>query len=397
MAISLERAHELVLTEAAPLPTEVVPVAGAAGRVLAGALRVRADSPAEPHSAMDGYAVAAGPAGRALRLVGESRAGAPSTARVDRDTAIRIATGAVLPAGAEAVVPIERASVADGRVTIADPVRAGWNVRPTGEDMRAGEVVLAAGTRLGAVELAVAIAAGHGEVVCHRRPRVALLGTGDELRDPGSRLEPGQIHDSNTIALAALVRRAEATVVSRGRIRDDPDATRDDLERACGRSDLVIVTGGVSVGRHDHVKPALAALGVEERFWGVELRPGRPTWFGRRGDVLVFGLPGSPVAAIVVFMLLGRPLLAGLEGAPATGARERARLTRPVSRHPHRTDAVRVRLSAAGGDGLRADPGGSPGAHLTTALLAADGLALVPPGTGELAAGHEVEIERLWP
>ncbi len=397
MAIPLERARELVLAASAPLPVEAVPIAEAAGRVLAAELRGRVDAPADRSSAMDGYAVTAGPPGRTLRVIGESRAGAPSPARVDRETTVRIATGGVLPAGAEAVVPFERATRDGDRLSVADPVASGWNVRPIGEDARPGQLVLPAGTRLGGIELAAAIGAGHGELGCHRRPRVALLGTGDELRDPGTRLEPGEIHDSNTIALAGLVRQAEATVVRRERLADDPATIRRGLERALGEADLVVVTGGVSVGPHDHVKAAFAGLGVEEVFWGVAVRPGRPTWFGQRDGVLALGLPGSPVAATVVFMLLGRPLLAALAGAGGSVARERARLSRSVPRHPGRTEAVRVRLRSVPGLGLSAEPSGPPGSHLPSSLIGFDGLGLVPAGRGEIPAGGEVEIERLWP
>ncbi len=396
MAISLERAGELVLAAAAPLTSEVVPIAEASGRVLAGELRARADSPRASNSAMDGFAVTAGAAGRTLRLIGESRAGAPSPAGVDPQTAIRIATGGVLPPGAEAVVPSERASVDGDRVTIEGPVAHGWNVRRPGEDMRAGQTILAGGTRLTGVELAAAIGAGHGELVCRRRPRVAVLGTGDELRDPGTRLAAGQIHDSNTVALAALVGDAGAAVTMRGRIADDPAAIREVLGRAFAEADLVVVSGGVSVGRHDHVKGALKGLGADQAFWGVQIRPGRPTWFGRRAEVAALGLPGNPVAAIVMFILLGRPLLAVLEGAAPRPRRERARLATAVGRHPGRTEVVRVHLRSAAGGEVTAVPSGPPGSHLTTSLIGIDGLGLVPPGLGELAAGSELEVERLW-
>ena len=397
MAIPLDRARELVLSAAAPLPVETVPIAEAAGRVLAGELRGRVDAPADRSSAMDGYAVTAGPAGRTLRVIGESRAGAPFPAGVDRETTVRIATGAVLPAGAEAVVPFERVTRDGDRLVVAEPVAPGWNVRPIGEDARPGQLVLTAGTRIGGIELAAAIGAGHGELACHRRPRVAVLGTGDELRDPGTRLAPGQIHDSNSIALAGLVHLAGATVVRRERLPDDPAAIRRGLEHGLAEADLVVVTGGVSVGPHDHVKAAFAALGVEEAFWGVAVRPGRPTWFGQRDGVLVLGLPGSPVAAAVVFILLGRPVLAALAGTAGSGARERARLARPVARHPGRTEAVRVRLRNLPGRGLTAEPSGPPGSHLTSSLIGVDGLGLIPAGRGEIPAGGEVEIERLRP
>jgi molybdopterin molybdotransferase len=345
---------------------------------------------------MDGFAVAAGPAARCLRLIGESRAGAPSPVDLEPGTAIRIATGGVLPSGAEAVVPLEQATAAGGYVTLDVAVAPGRNVRRAGEDLRCGDVALPAATRLGPVELVVAIGAGVAEVVCHRRPRVAVLGTGDELCEPGSELRPGQVHDSNTIALAALARDFGAVVVRRERIADDPPAIRRALEAAFAAADLVVVSGGVSVGPHDHVKPALRAVGAQEGFAGVEIRPGRPAWFGRRGPVHALGLPGNPVSAMVTFVLLGRPLLAALAGLGPDGVRERARLTDPLRRHPQRTGAVGVSLRRLDGDGLGCAPTGTPGSHLTTSLLGADALALGPAGAGDLAAGSEVEIERLW-
>jgi molybdopterin molybdotransferase len=395
MAVSLERAIQVVLAAADPLPTEPVPVAEAAGRVLAAALIARTDAPPHTNSAMDGFAVTAGPAARRLRLIAESRAGAPSEVDLEPGTAIQIATGGVLPPGAEAVVPLEQATAADGFVTTGVAVAAGRNVRRAGEDLRRGDVALPAATRLGPVELVVAIGAGHAELVCRRRPRVAVLGTGDELCEPGTALGPGQIHDSNTIALAALAHDFGADVVRRERIGDDPAAIRRELEAAFAVADLVVISGGVSVGPHDHVKPALLALGAQEGFAGVEIRPGRPSWFGRRGPVHALGLPGNPVSAMVAFVLLGRPLLAALAGAVGDPVRERACLTRPLPRHPQRTGAVGVNLQRHGGQ-LACEPTGTPGSHLTTSLLGADALALVPAGPGELPAGGEVEIERLW-
>jgi molybdopterin molybdotransferase len=396
MAVSLERALQVVLAAAGPLPTEPVPVADAAGRVLAAPLIATADAPPHTNSAMDGFAVTAGPAARRLRLIGESRAGAPSPVALAPGTAIQIATGGVLPAGAEAVVPLEQATAQDGFVTLDVAVAPGRNIRRAGEDLRRGEVALPAATRVGAVELVVAIGAGAAELVCHRRPRVAVLGTGDELCEPGSDLGPGQIHDSNTIALAALARDFGAVVVRREHVADDPAAIRTALDAAFAAADLVVVSGGVSVGPHDHVKPALLALGAQEGFAGVEIRPGRPTWFGRRGPVHAIGLPGNPVSAMVTFVLLGRPLLAALAGLHRDPVRERAWLTHPLRRHPQRTGAVGVSLQPADGGRLACAPTGPPGSHLTTSLLGADALALVPAGAGELPAGSEVEIERLW-
>jgi molybdopterin molybdotransferase len=395
MAVSLELARHRVLAACAPLPTELVPVGDALGRVLAEPLIALTDLPPFANSAMDGYAVTAGPAPRTLRLVGDSRAGLPATTDVDQTTAIRISTGAALPPHAEAVVPDERAALADGRVDLLVDAPPGLNIRLAGEDVPAGRPLLDAGIRLGPVELAVAIGTGHAQLVCHRRPRVALIGTGNELREPGAQLQAGQIHDSNSTALAALATLAGATVVSRQRVPDDPHATRLALAAAFDSADLVILTGGVSVGPQDHVRAALAALPAEPHFSGVEIRPGRPAWFGTFAGVPVFALPGNPVAAIVIFALLGRPALAALDGSPHPPTPDHARLAGPANPSPHRTNVVAVQLLRDPDGLLEAAPAAHPlSAHATAALLAADALAIIPPGDAPLLPGTPVQIVR---
>jgi molybdopterin molybdotransferase len=251
-------------------------------------------------------------------------------------------------------------------------------------------VVLRAGTVLGAAELGLAVEAGRATLRCARRPRVAVLATGDELVAPGQPLRHGQLHNSNAVTLAALAARAGADLAGATQVRDDAEATRAAIERALDGADVLLLTGGVSVGPHDHVKPALAALGVEEVFWRVALRPGKPLWFGRRGAQLVFGLPGNPVSAMVCFMLFARPALAAMQGAPAAPPRARAVLGAPVARQRGRDEAVRVRL-----DDGRALPTGQQGSHQLHSMLGADALAIVPRGDGEAPAGTEVEIERI--
>lgn len=391
-AISVERAREIVLSAVVPLESEPVPLDAAAGRVLSREVRAEGDVPAFDNSAMDGFAALAGPPGRRLEVIDESRAGAPAQRSVSDGVAIRISTGAALPAGADGVAQIERVRDDGATVALLDELRAGQNVRRAGEDMHAGDVVLAPGTRLGPAQLAAAAAAGSGELICGRRPRVALVATGDELVDPGEPLGPGEIYDSNAIALAALAAEVGATVTSRQRAPDDARATRDALECALSGADVVVATGGVSVGAHDHVKTALSELGVEELFWRVALRPGRPTWFGRRGDTLVFGLPGNPVSAIVTFILFARPALAALQGADPAPVRDTALLTAALPRNPDRSEAVRVSLAHADG-ALRATPTGPQGSHVVTSLLDADALAIVPAGAGEIDAGTPVVIE----
>jgi molybdopterin molybdotransferase len=221
-----------------------------------------------------------------------------------------------------------------------------------------------------------------------------VLVTGDELTPPGEPLGPGGIYSSNGFALAALVERAGAALAGGGTVPDTPEGTRAAVGEALDAADVVIVSGGVSVGPHDHVKGALRDLGVEERFWGVSLRPGKPTWFGTRDGTLAFGLPGNPVSAMVTFQLFARPALAALQGAAPEARRTSAALERPVPRNPQREQAVRVRLRQ-GDSGLVAQPTGEQGSHMLTSMLGADGLALIAPGDGEAAAGELVDVELL--
>jgi molybdopterin molybdotransferase len=306
---------------------------------------------------------------------------------------MRISTGARIPDGAVAVVPVERVELIDGRVRLDEPL-PGANVRRAGEDVRAGERVLAAGGALGPAELAMLASVGRAEVRCARRPRVAVLATGDELVEPGRPLEPGQIRDSNTIALAAQAERAGGEVVRRAVVPDTLEATTAALRDALGAADVVCVSGGVSVGPHDHVKPALAALGVEERFWGVRLKPGKPTWFGSSEGKLAFGLPGNPVSAMVTFHLFARPALRALMGAPVRDTRAMAVLDAAVRRSPAREQVIRCRLEA-GDDGWHIEPTKEQGSHVLSSMLGAGAFALVPSGEGELGAGERVEIELL--
>lgn len=390
--LSVQAARDLVLEDVAALTSEDVAFADALGRVLAGDLRAVADVPGFANSAMDGYAVPSGPAGREMSLVGESRAGSPAAVAAGPGAAVRISTGAAMPEGADAVVPVERARETGGSVLLEAAAEPGANVRLAGEDLRAGEVVLRGGTALGAAELGVAVAAGAATLICARRPRVEIVCTGDELRAPGAPLGPGEIHNSNLVTLAALAGRDGAEVVSTSRVGDDRAATESALGAALGRADVLVVSGGVSVGPHDHVKPALDALGVEERFWRVALRPGKPTWFGRRYGRLVFGLPGNPVSAMVTFLLFARPALRALQGASPEARRERAVLAESLPRNPAREEAVRVRLER--GEGApRARPTGPQGSHVLRSMLGADGLALVPAGADPLAAGSAVDVE----
>ena len=386
--LTIDEARALVLAHVTALDAEERPIAEALGRVLAEDVAAAHDIPSFVNSAMDGFAVRSGPAGRELRVVGESRAGTPAELPVRDGEAVRISTGAAVPDGADAILPAEDAEDRGETVVPAIDLPAGHHVREPGEDLRAGSVVLRAGTPLGPAELGLAVEAGRATLRVARAPRVAVLATGDELVAPGEPLRHGQLHNSNAVTLAALARDTGAELVSTSEVRDDAHATRAAIELALDGTDAVLLTGGVSVGPHDHVKPALSALGVEEVFWRVALRPGKPLWFGRRGAQLVFGLPGNPVSAMVCFLLFARPALRAMQGAPAPRERARAVLGAPIARQRGREEAVRVRI-----DDGRVLPTGPQGSHQLHSMLGAQALAIVPRGEGEMPAGAEVEIE----
>lgn len=390
--IPIATARELVTAAVMPLPAERVDISTALGRVLAREIRADRDLPPFASSAMDGYAVRAGPE-RTLEIVDESRAGHPATRALGDGEAIAVSTGAELPAGTEAVVPIEACEPAAGGVRVP-AVEPGAHVRGAGEDIRAGTVVMGPGRRIGPAELGVLAELGRVEVECGRRPRVAVLATGDELVAPGEPLGPGQIHDSNAYALAAQAQLAGAEVVFRGTVPDDPERTAAALAAALAEADVVCVSGGVSVGPHDHVKPALAELGVEEIFWRVSMKPGKPVWFGVRERTLVFGLPGNPVSAMVTFHTFARPALHLLAGGKPHEPHATAVLDQPLARLAERDQIIRCRLR--GGElGWYAEPTREQGSHVLTSMLGADAFAFVPAGDGELPAGARVDIELL--
>jgi molybdopterin molybdotransferase len=393
--ISITEARQRVLDAVTRLGDEDVSLDAALGRVLAEDVTSAIAVPPFDSSGMDGYALIAGPEAE-LEVIDEARAGHPASEALRPGAAIRISTGAAVPEGADAVVPVERTTApagGDGRVRVPETA-PGANIRRAGEDIRAGDVLLRAGTTLGAAELGVAASVGRASLRCALRPRVVVLATGDELTPPGEPLGPGRIYGSNGFALGAQVERAGATLAGRGTVPDTPDGTREAIREALEDADVVIVSGGVSVGPHDHVKDALHELGVEEHFWGVLLRPGKPTWFGTRDGTLAFGLPGNPVSAMVTFQLFARPALAALQGAAPDAPRTTAVLAHPVARNPRREEAVRVRLRHTD-QGLEAETTGEQGSHMLTSMLGADGLAMIAPGDGELAAGERVEVELL--
>lgn len=372
----------------------------ALGRTLAVDVASLDDVPGFDNSAMDGFAVRAQDTAGAtetspisLQIAGESRAGSPASIALSAGAAIRISTGATLPRDADSIVRIEDCREAGETVEVLVEVPPGKEVRRAGEDIRAGDVVLAQGTVLGAAELGVLASVGTAEVDCVQRPRMTVLSTGDELVEPGTPLQEGQIRNSNAYAVPAQAERAGAEVIRIEMVPDDHEATVEAISGGL-EDDLVVICGGVSVGPHDHVKPALAELGVKELFWGVALRPGHPTWFGTKDDTLVFGLPGNPVSAMVTFHLFVRPALDELLGRQQERTRTAALMDESYRKKPGRAHVVRCRLEARE-DGFHVRPTKAQGSHILTSMVGAQALALLEVDRGDVEEGERVVIEIL--
>jgi molybdopterin molybdotransferase len=378
-----------------------VPLRHALGRILAVDVASVDPVPGFDNSSMDGFAVRAEDtrgAGSAapvtLTITDESRAGRPARSALRSGEAIGISTGAVIPDGADSVVRVEDTSVADGRVEVGAEVKPGTNVRHAGDDIEPGAKVLSRGARIGAAGLGVLASVGAASVSCVRRPRLMLLTTGDELLEPDDPAQPGGVRNSNAYTIPALALSAGAEVVSTETVRDDAELTRAAIERILD-AEIVVVCGGVSVGGHDHVKEAFASLGVEQVFWRVALKPGKPTWFGVAPQgALVFGLPGNPVSAMVTFLLFVRPAIERMTGAAEAAHHVRAVLDQDLPKPPGRAHAVRCRLDLRD-DGWHAQPTGNQDSHVLTSMLGADALTIVPAGADQPLAGDTVELELL--
>jgi molybdopterin molybdotransferase len=387
--ISLTQAQALVLERARPLPAERVPLQKAAGRVLAEPARAAVDLPPFRSSAMDGYALRSSDTPGTLPIVFRIAAGAPAPRALQPGEAMGIATGGLVPDGADAVVPHERVVEGDNRIEVEHSVAITANVREPGRDVRADEVVVEAGVRLGPAQIGALAAAGAAEVVCTRRPTVAVLATGSELRPPGSTLAPGEIYEANAVMLAAQIEAAGAEVSTLEAAADDEVAHRAAVVRGL-EADVLVTSGGVSVGPHDLVRRVEAELGVEEVFWRVAVRPGKPVAFGVRDRTLVFGLPGNPVSSLVSCELFVKPAVLALQGAadPGPGFAS-GRLGQAIGRNPSRDDLVRA-TSTVDDDGVVLHPVSGQESHMIVRAAGATALVLVPRGDGELATGTTV-------
>ena len=400
--LTVAQARERILDRLAALDSETVALPEARGRVLAEEVRSERDVPPFANSAMDGYAVRARDVAQAsaaqpvrLRVLGEIRAGAAPPGSVQPQTALRIMTGAMVPDGSDAVVRVEDTAEHDGTVDVRVPVAAGTSLRAAGSDLHRGDLLATAGRLVTPGLIGVLASAGRVAVQCVRQPRVLLLTTGDELREPGEALGPGQITNTNRYTLLAAVQDAGGIVIDAGVARDE----RGDLiERLAGAgdADLVVTTGGVSMGAYDLVRGLL-----EEReavtFWQVALRPGKPLMFATVGGVPLIGLPGNPVSTLVAFELFVRPALLKLQGRTDL---ERPRLTaiaeEPLHNPPHLEQYFRG-IARHDGTRLLVRLTGDQASHVLRSMADANCLVVVPLGTSEVAAGSPVEILPLGP
>src|SRR6266571_4436697 len=389
-----------VLAGAEPLPEEMVALDAAHHRVLARDVAALRTQPPRAMSAMDGYAVRSADASvvaARLKVIGEVAAGRPFEKTVGKGEAIRIFTGGVVPEGADAVIIQEDTVVEDGGITITEAAIAGRHVRPAGVDFRKGDVLLKAGTRLTDRDLSLAASMNYHELAVCRRPKVALLATGDELVMPGSTPGPGQIVYSNGYALRALARAEGADTTDLGVAADTVEATTQGIRRARDAgADILITTGGASVGDHDLVKQSLEAEGVTMAFWRIAMRPGKPMMHGRLGAMRVIGLPGNPVSSYVCGFLFLVPLIRALSGRdPIHHRRESALLGRALAANDQREDYLRARLEEREDGTLIAVPVNHQDSSLLGNLAAARALVIRPPFAPAAAKGSRCELLRL--
>jgi molybdopterin molybdotransferase len=390
--LSVEEAQREILGRVRVLPSERVDVLAALGRVLAEPIRSTRRIPPWPNSSMDGYAVRAADVrpSATLRVVGRVVAGSLPTRAVGAGEAVRIFTGAPLPSGADAVIPQEDVAARDDVIALRSAVEPGAYVRPAGEDVREGDLVLEPGRAIGAAEIGILATLGRTQVAVGRRPRVAVLSTGNELADLGTEPTPAQIPNSNTYSLMAQVMETGGLPLNLGVVPDRLDAIAERIARGA-EADVLVSSAGVSVGELDLVREALVNAGAELHLWKVDMRPGKPITFGSLRGKPVFGLPGNPVSAMVTFELFVRPMLLAMQGRRGTGRLTvRATALAPIVNRGSRRGYLRVVLETRDGRwGARLT--GGQGSGILRSMVSADGLAVLRGDTA-VAAGEDVEI-----
>jgi molybdopterin molybdotransferase len=395
--LSVEEARARILGGLRPLPAEIVALADAWGRVTAEPVIARLTQPPADVSAMDGYALraAGGTADAILDVIGEAPAGHPFAGTVGPGQAVRLFTGSLVPAGADAILLQEDVTRAAGRVRVNETARPGRHIRRAGQDFAAGDAVLPAGRRLGARDVGLAAAANHPWLAVHRRPRIGVLATGDEIAMPGEPIPSGGIVSSNSHALVALIRASGGRATVLPVARDDRAAIAA-VADAAGGLDMLVSTGGASVGDHDLVVEGLRSRGLEVDFWKIAMRPGKPLVFGRLGPVPVLGLPGNPVSALICALLFLVPALAALSGlSPEPPPTTAALLGAPVAANDARADHLRATLGRDPEGRLVATAFPVQDSAMLRRLAQADALILRPPNAPALPAGAEVSVIRL--
>jgi len=369
----------------------------ALGRVLAETVTSPVDVPQHTNSAMDGYAVAVADLPKqgtaTLTVIGSAFAGRPFDGALTRGTCVRIMTGAAMPDGSDTIVMQEHAVRTGDHITIDSDHKLGQHVRAAGEDLRRGQRVLERGHVIGAAELGLIASLGIGEVMVYRRVRVAYFSTGDELRSIGEPLGRGEIYDSNRYTLFAMLQRAGAEIIDMGVVRDRREAVEQALREAANIADVVISSGGVSVGEADYIKEVFGAIGAVG-FWKVAMRPGRPLAFGTLGRAHFFGLPGNPVSVMVTFVLFVLPALHKLAGGGQQLALEiTARTTAELKKRPGRVEYQRGILSHGADGKLEVTPTGDQGSGILHSMSVADCFIVLPLASGRVAPGSEVVVQ----
>jgi len=375
---------------------ERLPITASLDRVLAEIVIAPFDVPPHLNSAMDGYAIQHADLKQEsearLRVIGKSFAGKPFDGNVNNGEAVRIMTGAVVPAGADTVVMQEHVQVDGEHITLGADHKSGQNIRHPGEDMKQGTEILSPGRRINAADIGLLASLGIAEVTVRRRPRVVIFSTGDELRGIGETLGEGDIYDSNRYTLRALLSRLNIDLIDRGVIRDDPQEIGDALQQASESADMVITSGGVSVGEADFVKQKLDELG-EVGFWKIAMKPGKPLAFGKLGRAFFLGLPGNPVSVMATFILFARPALQQMQGTQVEAPlRLKATLACDIKKAPGRRDYQRGILSQNPDGTLEASTTGIQGSHMLSSMSQANCFIVIPQESGSMSTGAEVEV-----